>query len=130
MDTPRLLKHLAVLAFLGLQFGAPLHYYASDRVYDERFAWRMFSPIRMVRCQPRVLDHASDPPAEVKLSSEVAAPWISWMKRGHARVLRAAGRSMCEDRGPGARLTADLRCQLPDGTPDHVMRAEELCSDS
>ncbi len=130
MESQCLLKHLAVFAFLGLQFGAPIHYYASDRVYDERFAWRMFSPIRMVRCQTRVTDHSGDAPVEVELSREVPAPWISWMKRGHTRVVRAAGRAMCDSRGPDARLTADLQCNLPDGTRDRVMRAEDLCSDS
>jgi hypothetical protein len=120
-------QHLAVIAFLTVQLGAPLSYYLSDRGYDERFAWRMFSPTRMVRCQARVLAWEGADSEEIDLGRELAAPWVSWMERGHAHVVRGAGAFLCARRGPDARLTADLVCRTPDGEREVLLRQEPLC---
>ncbi len=116
-------ERLVVLAFLAAQLGLPLSYYLGDRVYDERFAWRMFSPIRMVRCRPQL----SDGGEPIALDAHFAAPWITWMKRGHADVLLAAGERLCAERGPGAAIRADLSCRLPDGRTDVLLDGELLC---
>jgi len=120
-------QHLAVAGFLAVQFGAPMSYYLTSRQYDERFAWRMFSPTRMIRCQARVQEWTDEGAVEVDLKREIAAPWLSWMKRGHAHILRGVGEHLCEERGPGARFTGDLVCTLPDGERDPVMTSEALC---
>ncbi len=114
-------RSVLVLAFLGLQLGLPLSYYLGHDRYDERFAWRMFSPQRMVRCQVSVRDSGT-----VSVSSEVAAPWVSWMRRGHLRVVYAYAERRCAEQG--GPLFIDLRCRLPDGTIDQLLDPDEdLC---
>jgi len=120
-------KHLAVLGFLSIQLGAPVSYYLSERTYDERFAWRMFSPTRMIKCQVRVQAWTDNEPTTIDLKREVAAPWISWMKRGHAHIVRGVGAHLCERRAPETRITGDLVCELPDGERDVLMQSEALC---
>ncbi|MBW2464764.1 MAG: hypothetical protein JRH11_24155, partial [Deltaproteobacteria bacterium] len=40
-------KNTLIVAFLAFQLLLPLRYYMGSDEFDERFAWRMFSPIRM-----------------------------------------------------------------------------------
>jgi hypothetical protein len=43
-----------IIAFLAVQLLLPLHYYlVRHDPHDERFAWRMFSPMRMADCAVR-----------------------------------------------------------------------------
>jgi len=125
----RLLKHGLVIAFLALQLGLPASYYFTrgDR-YDERFAWRMFSPIRMVTCQARFRDGDRS----VDVGRHLAQVWRTWLKRGHARVARGFGEHYCAEQrrlGGEPELTVDYRCRLPDGTLDRpIPVSEDLCS--
>jgi hypothetical protein len=125
----RPLKHVFVLGFLSVQFGLPLSYYlVRDDPYDERFAWRMFSPIRMVECQAQF----SDGGEPVDLAPHLAQAWRTWLERGHARVAREFGRHYCAEQrlvGEDPQLTVDFRCRLPDGAIDRLVPAsEDLCS--
>jgi len=44
-----------IAVFVIAQLLLPLHYYLARKdPHDERFAWRMFSPMRMARCVPSV----------------------------------------------------------------------------
>lgn len=123
--------HLVVLAFLGLQLGVPLSYYLGDDVYDERFAWRMFSPIRMVKCEVRFSEDG-DAAQAIPLGREVGETWINWMQRGHRRVIDGYARFHCaEERADGEapRLYAEVACRLPDGAVDRLYSPrEELCA--
>jgi hypothetical protein len=102
-----------ILVFLTLQLLLPLHYYVGRRdIHDERFAWRMFSPMRMVRCTPKlVLD------GTVKsLSSEFHEAWIEIAKRGRFVVVEAMGAYLCEQH-PKSTVVISLDCTYLDREP-------------
>ena len=56
-DRVRALRRAFILGFLALQLIAPASYYLwRDNPMDERFAWRMFSPIRLIKCDVTLYD--------------------------------------------------------------------------
>ncbi len=125
------MRHGLILVFLAVQLVVPLRYYTCGHRYDERFAWRMFSPIRMVRCQVEFTDEREAKPQPIRLSAEVSQPWAGWMKRGHTRVVRAFGRRWCATHAAidgQLRLTVAFTCRLPDGHIDTpISPSENLC---
>ncbi len=131
-DRRRWALHALVLGFLGLQLGAPISYYLQDDRYDERFAWRMFSPTRMVKCQATLTDRTDGAEIPVNLKREIPDAWRTWFTRGHVRVVRAFGTWRCEDaraRGFDPHLTASLTCRRPDGSVDVLLEhTEDLCT--
>src|SRR3954469_14409695 len=82
-----------ILAFLTLQLLLPLRYYIAHRdVHDERFAWRMFSPMRMVACTPELkLDGKRQ-----SLGNEFHEAWLAIAKRGRFVVVEAMAARLCE----------------------------------
>jgi hypothetical protein len=83
-----------ILAFLALQLLLPLHYYAlRDDPHDERFAWRMFSPMRMARCA--TIFRVDDQP--VQLGSIFHEAWIEIAGRGRQTVLEEMAGKLCSD---------------------------------
>lgn len=123
--------HLIVLLFLSLQLGVPISYYLGDDVYDERFAWRMFSPIRMVKCDVR-FSETPDITQAIRLDREIGETWINWMRRGHHRVIDGYARFHCQQasaKGEEASLHAQVACHLPDGAMDRLYSPQEdLCA--
>ncbi len=102
-----------ILVFLAAQLLLPLHYYFARRdPHDERFAWRMFSPMRMTKCTPTfTLD---DKP--VALASEFHEAWIELARRGRFVVVEAMGAHLCA-KNPGKSLTVTLDCTYLDRPP-------------
>jgi len=131
-DRRRWALHGLVLGFLALQLGAPISYYLQDDTYDERFAWRMFSPTRMVKCQVALTDRTDGAATPVNLKAELPDVWRTWLSRGHVRVVRAFGTWRCDDaraRGEDPHLTGTLTCARPDGTVDVLLDpTEDLCA--
>lgn len=124
--------HALVLGFLALQLGAPISFYLQDDPYDERFAWRMFSPTRMVKCQVALVDRTDGGATPVDLKQELPEVWRSWFTRGHVRVVRAYGVHRCDaarERGLEPHLTGNVRCSRPGGQVDVLLSpTEDLCS--
>lgn len=113
-----------ILGLLAVQLLAPLHYYLvrEDR-RDERFAWRMFSPTRMLRCDP--VFRVDGAPAALTRTFHEA--WITLAQRGRTVVLEAMGAQLCA-RHPGARVELQLTCTSVDGvTTPHAY--DDLCED-
>ena len=114
-------RNAIILTFLVTQMLFPFVYYVpggrdSARLpgvspeiaeYDERFAWRMFSDIRMVRCQAT---YAVDG-RTVELSQEFHSAWGSLLSRGRPDVVRRVGERLCERGEP---VTLVLVCRHPD----------------
>src|SRR5262245_37769335 len=80
--------NLFILAFLAYQVAMPLRYYLGDRGYDERFSWRMFSTLRLQKCQVHVseaTEHAAAGGAsafqEVTVKRDVQAAWVNLLER-------------------------------------------------
>ena len=108
---PGLGTRIGIVLFLLIQMLLPLRYYTiSDNPYDERFAWRMFSPIRMLSCDPQFrLDGE-----RLQLETEFHTAWITLLKRGRPAVVEEAGRHLCE-RYPEREVTFYYRCRELNG---------------
>jgi len=128
----RLQRHILVVLFLAIQIALPAHYYLFSDPYDERFAWRMYSSMRMVKCQTAIYEGQGAERKKIKLSREIGMPWVKGISRGKLRVLHAYADRRCAEmkaEGKEAKLYASVRCKLPDGSID--LRAnprEDLCA--
>jgi hypothetical protein len=104
----------AILIFIGVwiavQVLAPLHYYFfRDDKHDERFAWRMFSPTRMMACDPQFAVNGK----HQVLGTVFHEGWVEIAKRGRFVVLEAMGQRLCQ-LNPGAEVRLDLKCTTVD----------------
>ena len=88
------------VGFLGLQLLIPATYYASPDPFDERFSWRMFSAVRVMRCRPdaseTTVDGARRP---VALQRVVHQAWITNLSRNRADVIRSFLERRCDEEG-------------------------------
>jgi hypothetical protein len=102
-----------IFAFVAVQLLLPLHYYLVRRdPHDERFAWRMFSPMRMVRCTPSFsIDGKSLP-----LGSQFHEAWLEIVERGRFSVVEAMAARLCDEH-PGAAVDVSLACTYVDRAP-------------
>lgn len=99
-----------ILAFLAIQLLLPLHYYLLRHdPHDERFAWRMFSPMRMTQCAPR-FSVAGQP---VQLGNKFHEAWIEIAKRGRYVVLEQMAQKLCAD-NPGKSVELSVDCTYLD----------------
>ncbi len=99
-----------ILLVIASQLLLPLHYYLARRDrHDERFAWRMFSPMRMAQCRP--VFKVDDKPAPVGEMFHEA--WLEIAKRGRFRVIEAMAAELCA-RNPGSAVTVLLTCTYVD----------------
>ena len=88
----------------------PLRYYACSRdPHDERFAWRMFSPVMMTRCRPTVVDRGHT----VALAREFHEAWLELVQRGRFAVVEAMAAELCRRRA-GAAVSVTLDCTYID----------------
>ena len=111
-----------ILGVLSTQLLIPLHYYIGHRdPHDERFAWRMFSPMRMTQCVP----HFFKGDSEVALDAEFHEAWTEIAKRGRFEVIEAMGARLCA-KYSGAEIRVDLACTYLD-RPDHSYGGFDLC---
>lgn len=102
-----------IAAFVLIQLLLPLRYYVAHRdPHDERFAWRMFSPMRMATCSPqfKIDGKPLDP------LTEFHEAWVAIAARGRFAVVEAMGRRLC-DRNPGKRIEVSLDCTYIDRAP-------------
>lgn len=85
--------------FLAFQLATPLTYYVRDDPYDERFAWRMFSAIRMHSCRTRAVERVGDDPTvrRVDLRKTIHIAWIRLLQRNRPDVIRAFLERRCEE---------------------------------
>jgi len=102
-----------ILVFLAIQLLLPLHYYALRRDrHDERFAWRMFSPMRMSHCSAKFA--ADGQPLE--LGKQFHEAWIETAERGRFVVIEAMAAKLCERH---SRVDVSLDCTYLDQPPAH-----------
>lgn len=117
-----MLRHVAALArswqgwlimiVLIAQLVIPLRYYVRHRdKHDERFAWRMFSPMRMARCAPRfIVDEQPYP-----VSRKFHEAWVEIATRGRFEVIERMGATLCAEK-PQTVVEVWLDCKYVDGT--------------
>lgn len=95
-----------IVAVVLSQLLIPLAYYSHRDPHDERFAWRMFSPMRMAQCAPDMRVDGK----RFELGNEFHEAWIEIAKRGRFRVLEQMAKRLCT-KNPGAEVTLRLSCQ-------------------
>jgi hypothetical protein len=102
-----------IAAFVLLQLLLPLSYYLARRdPHDERFAWRMFSAMRMTRCTLRVALDGKP----LDLTTRFHTAWLETAGRGRFSVIEAMGAKLCADH-PGSAVTVSLDCTYFDREP-------------
>jgi hypothetical protein len=102
-----------IVGFLLVQLLLPLTYYLGRKdPHDERFAWRMFSPMRMARCEPKFTLNGTPLP----LGGEFHEAWISIAQRGRFNVLEAMGARLCA-KNKGAEVRVQIDCTYIDREP-------------
>jgi len=114
-----------IIAFLALQVGLPLSYYLGHTPHDERFAWRMFSPVRLVSCDADLYDATSGSQQKLDPYKELHVVWYNLMKRGRLPVVKVFAESWCDQQVAKGRAQPDLRVRLSCGAPDE--RALGIC---
>lgn len=104
-----------ILVFVLVQLLLPLQYYLGRRdPHDERFAWRMFSPMRMAQCRPSF----SVDGQPFDLASHFHEAWIELAQRGRFVVVEDMARQVCEQH-PSSSVVVSLDCRYLDGSRRH-----------
>jgi hypothetical protein len=122
MRRPMLFIHLFLIAQLAL----PLWYYAGrpDK-NDERFAWRMFSSTRMIRCETQFT--VGEDERLVRLFRTFHEAWVTIARRGRLEVIEAMAAKLCADH-PGEPVRVRARCRLLDGSIQEHGGGWDLCA--
>lgn len=106
--------HVALaVAWIVVQIALPASWYLGEGRYDERFAWRMFSTERIVRCAPRFVADGE----AVRMGERWHVVWIKLVKRGRTDVADAMAAELCAE---ARDVRLHLSCRLPDGSVDEV----------
>ena len=120
------LSMVFLIVFFTMQTWAAASYYWGDYVWDERFAWRMFSTVRNLKCDFQMWrvseqsgalcpDGSSSRCEQVRLSSEQHMVWVNLMRRGRLSVLDQWAVHECDQQSEEKGVFVKLRCQAPDG---------------
>lgn len=86
----------ALALFLIFQALAPLHYYLGDHPWDERFAWRMYSAVRVARCQLQSFETHNGQRQQTRISEHIHVAYASNIQRNRPHVAEAYLRWRCE----------------------------------
>lgn len=112
-----------IVAFLAIQLLLPALYYIGRRdPHDERFAWRMFSPMRMTKCTPSFTVGS----APVSLYANFHEAWIELAERGRFVVVEAMAAKLCHDH-PGVPVNVKLTCTYLD-RDTHTYGGHDMCA--
>lgn len=114
-----------IVVFLLAQCVIPLRYYFSDDPFDERFAWRMFSGMRVTRCQASAFETSREgrfrsiplagrmAPAGAQVEpiyGTIHPAWEQLIERGRRPVIDRFLEFQC-DRRDSPRITLVNRCR-------------------
>jgi len=112
-----------IVVFLLVQLLLPLHYYVLGRdPHDERFAWRMFSPMRMTECR---LAFSVDK-QQIDLGTRFHEAWIEVAQRGRAVVIEQMAKKLCTEH-PGKAVEVKVECTYMD-RPEASLGGFDLCT--
>ncbi len=108
-----------IAAVILYQIATPLSYYLGDEPFEERFAWRMFSPLQVRPCEFSVFERVGPDAADrrpISFESIVEAWWIEGLERNRPRIVRAVLNHACDLREAES-VHYEHRCAALDGTP-------------
>lgn len=113
---------LAALAVWTLiQIAIPLRYYLGEDLYDERFAWRMFSAVRVQECEIAVAETRDGHEVALQPMTFLPAPWVGLLERSRPAVVRGFLDWRCETGAAseaGAPEAVSVRSSCVDATGD------------
>jgi hypothetical protein len=117
--------------WLAFHVLVPLRYYAlSDHdLYDERFAWRMFSAVRVQRCEIAVDETTVAGTRRVNLTTILPLPWIALVERNRPAVQRGMLAHLCTR--PTAPSSVEVRSECIEASGERaptVRRSIECAS--
>lgn len=100
---------------VAVQVAIPASYYLrKSDLDDERFAWRMFSAVRVKRCTVELFEVGSAGEHPVDLEKALHSSWRSALARGRTRVIQHFLAEHCE-RTAAERLEFLRSCRDADG---------------
>ena len=102
---------VVIVAWLALMLALPLSYYVGGHVEDERFAWRMFSTVRLTRCQVEIEERIDGDWHPVPLSRVLHTACITHLQRGPPGVGARFVEARCEGAPDAVRTTRS--CRVP-----------------
>ena len=106
-----------VVVLLLLQLVVPLSYYLqTGDPYDERFAWRMFSAVRLHSCRTTANERVGESEREIQLSSTLHQAWVNHLSRNRRDVVLAFLEARCDEEGV-REVSVRNECTAPDGEP-------------
>jgi hypothetical protein len=126
----RVASDLFIAGFLLTQLALPLRYYLGGGGADERFSWRMFSSVRMQRCEVDVDDiverEGQRVPRRVDLRATIHGAWVNILERYRpAAVEKMLQRRCALSEVRRARYTR--HCKNPDGSKQPPLVVEMDC---
>lgn len=112
---------------MAVQVALPASYYLlRDDRDDERFAWRMFSSVRLTRCTVAAFEEHSDKRLALDLRESLHASWQRSLERGRRRVIERFLATRCERQALQYSLL-ERRCTSPSGTALPIARYRYDC---
>ena len=115
MGRRRVLFRRVLFGFLAFQLIVPLTYYVRADPYDERFAWRMFSAVRLHSCRPTASEVVGGDERAVDMPKVIHQAWINTMARNREDVILAFLAKRCEEADVEAATLTNV-CVTPSGT--------------
>lgn len=106
---------VACLVWALAMIAIPLRYYVGEDRYDERFSWRMFSAVRVARCQVRVSEVRDGSERPIPLMEVLPAPWAALLERNRSAVIDGFLRWRCETREGVREVRFRNECRDPAG---------------
>ncbi len=110
---------------VAAQVAIPASYYLRDERDDERFAWRMFSAVRMRRCEVSAYDVHGQSRGRVEIGQQLHASWVRSLERGRPTVIDRFLATRCAAGADEAQL--ERRCREPSGEAIAPMFYRRLC---
>lgn len=110
--------------FVALQALIPLRYYLGDDLYDERFAWRMFSQVRVQECSAE----ASEDGRAISPYAVLPAPWVSLLSRNRPAVIGRFLAWRCAAEGARERVRVTTTCRDVTNEPLPPIVRERDCA--
>jgi hypothetical protein len=113
-----------IMLFLAVQLLLPLRYYIRHRdLHDERFAWRMFSPMRMAHCKVNLaIDGVPRDPY-----GEFHEAWVKIAERGRFVVVEAMAAKLCT-KYAGKPIEMSLDCEYLDHSVETYGGGFNMCN--
>jgi hypothetical protein len=90
-------KYAWLWLLVAVQVAIPASYYLRSDRDDERFAWRMFSAVRVKSCEVKLRERRAGVFANADLERLLHASWRSSLARGRRRVIERFMQKRCTD---------------------------------